>query len=715
MTDNTAGIAASDQLYIGVDTGGTFTDIVAMDAAGRVYATKSPTTPHALEEGVFAALELVAEERGESVREVLTKVVTFGHGTTQATNALIERHGTKTALLTTRGFADTLIIQRLMGFTAGTPVERLGEFSNRYYPDPIVPRDLIGEIPERIDQGGHVILDLDEDAARHQIRTMVDKGAGAFAVCLLWSFRNGSHEKRLGELIREIAGPDIYVSLSSEVNPVLGEYERTATTVLNSYLGPVVERYLERLERKLREAGLTGRFSVLNSIGGVMSARDASQRGVLLLGSGPTGGVLGSHHLAKQLGHRNIITSDMGGTSFDVGLVVDGQPVVKAVTEVAKYHVATPMVDITAIGAGGGSIATVINGKLRVGPDSAGAYPGPICYGRGGTHVTVTDADVVLGVIDPDNFLGGRMSIDRAAAEQAMRTLIAEPLGISVVEAAAGIREIVDSRMADTLRELTVGRGHDPRDFVLYAYGGAGPMHCAGFGAELGVGAILVPATSMAHSAYGALSADIHHSAERSEVLKSSPGSETPWDEFDIGTVREIFDGLQGEALAKLEADNVAEPDREITRAVDMRYRSQTHELIIPVQHDLDDPEAMKSLVFLFEKTYEETYGKGSGFREAGIEITTFRVAGIGHTLKPTFSTITPLPAGEPKSRQVFDVRAHGWLDAVVMDWDAMVPGTSFTGPLVIEHPTTTVYVASKQSVAIDDIGNLLITPIDHV
>jgi N-methylhydantoinase A len=257
--------------------------------------------------------------------------------------------------------------------------------------------------------------------------------------------------------------------------------------------------------------------------------------------------------------------------------------------------------------------------------------------------VTVTDADVALGVIDPENFLGGRMAIDRIAAEEAIRTQIAEPMGISVVEAAAGIREIVDARMADTLRELTVGRGHDPRDFVLYAYGGAGPMHCAGFGAELGVASIVVPATSMAHSAYGALSADIHHGAERSESLRTSRASTAPWDEFDISHIESIFKELEEEVLAKLDGDNVAEADIVIARSVDMRYRSQTHELIIPVTGDLADPDCLRDLVLLFEHTYEETYGKGSGFREAGIELTTFRVAGIGRTIKPAFRAFTRL------------------------------------------------------------------------
>ena len=707
--DNESG--QSRDLYIGVDTGGTFTDIVVMDAVGGVYATKAPTTPDSLDVGVFDALALVAEHRGESVRELLGRVATFGHGTTQATNALIERRGRPTGLITTQGFGDTLIIQRLMGFTAGVPVEKLGDFSERTYPEPIVSRDLIAEVPERVDHAGHVIVPLDETAVRAEVQRLLDAGIVSFAVSLLWSFRNPAHERRIGEIIRELAGASAYISLSSEVNPVLGEYERTATTVLNSYLGPVVERYLESLETRLREEGLAGRFSVLNSIGGVMSARDAAQRGVLLLGSGPTGGVLGSHHLAAQLGHRNIITSDMGGTSFDVGLVIDAKPVVKAVTEVAKYHVATPMVDITAIGAGGGSIATVVNGKLRVGPASAGSFPGPVCYQRGGTQVTVTDADVALGVIDPENFLGGRMTIDKAAAEEAIRTQLAEPLNISVVEAAAGVREIVDARMADTLRELTVGRGHDPRDFVLYAYGGAGPMHCAGFGAELGVASIVVPATSMAHSAYGALSADIHHGAERSESLRSSRASAEPWEEFDRTHIEKIFKELEAEVLAKLAGDAVADGDIVIDRSVDMRYRSQTHELIIPVTGDLDDPDCLRELVLLFERTYEETYGKGSGFREAGIELTTFRVAGIGRTVKPTFRAFEPTTGAVTRTRAVFDVRAGDWCEAAVIDWDAMEPDRQLAGPAVVEHPTTTVYVAHGQRVHVDTIGNLLITP----
>ena len=293
-------------------------------------------------------------------------------------------------------------------------------------------------------------------------------------MALLWSFRNPAHEQRIGAIIRELR-PDAYVSLSCEVSPVIGEYERTATTALNSYLALKVVSYLDEVETVLRKRGFTGKFYILNSAGGVMPAQEAARRPVLLVASGPTGGVLGSLQLAKTLGHRNVITTDMGGTSFDVSIIVDDKPLVSGTHEAGGYHLNTPMIDIRAVGAGGGSIARVESGLLRVGPESAGAKPGPACYGRGGTLATVTDADVVLGIISPDNFLGGRMKLDAEAARTAIRTQIAEPLGLSVEQAAAGIVRVVDAHMADTLREVSIGRGYDPRDFVIFAYGGAGP------------------------------------------------------------------------------------------------------------------------------------------------------------------------------------------------------------------------------------------------
>ena len=520
------------ELFVGVDIGGTFTDLVLMDRDGTVGTSKAPTTPGRLEQGVLDALQVHAESIGTDLGALLPRVAWFGHGTTQATNAMIERKGAATGLITTLGFGDTILIQRLMGYTAGVASRQLGHYSQHRYPDPIVPRRLIREVPERVDKFGRIVTPLDEAAVRTAVGELLAAGVCALAVTLLWSFRNSAHELRIREIALEL-DPDMEVAISSEVAPLIGEYERTATTVLNSYLAATVGQYLERLEAGLREQGFTGTFGVLDSIGGVVSSEHAARRAVTLLTSGPTGGVIGSVFLAEALGHRNVITTDMGGTSFDVGLIIDGKPLVSAVSEVGKYHVATPMVDIRAIGAGGGSIASVADGLLSVGPESAGARPGPVAYGRGGERPTVTDADLVLGIIDPGSFLGGRMKLDTASAKEAIRRHIAEPLGMEVADAAAGIRQVADSQMADLLRELTVGRGRDPRDFVLYAYGGAGPMHCAGFGAELGVPQIVVPATSMAQSAYGAMASDVHISAERSPMLRGGTFPAEPWEGID--------------------------------------------------------------------------------------------------------------------------------------------------------------------------------------
>jgi N-methylhydantoinase A len=496
---------------IGIDIGGTFTDIVVVDDQGQLRIYKTESTPGDLSRGVVEGLRLASEDLGLSLTGLMSATSYFAHGTTAATNAFIERKGAPTGLITTKGFGDTVLIQRMMGFTAGLTEDQIPHYTCRAYPAPVVPPHLIKEVPERVDYKGAVVVKLNEEEARRTVRELVSSGAQAIAVCFLWSFRNPAHEQAMKRIIQEEA-PGLFVSLSSELVPVIKAYERTATTCINAYLARVVASYISSLERELRDLGLPGPFFIMNSIGGVLSAQEAPNRAVTLLASGPTGGVIGSLYLAEILGHRNVITTDMGGTSFDVGLIVDGRPVVATTSVVEKYHILTPMINIHAIGAGGGSIARVEGGHLKVGPESAGASPGPVCYGRGGSEPTVTDADVVLGIIDPDYFLGGRIRLDKAKAEAVIQEKIAGPLGMTLVEAAAAIRTVADSKMADLLRNLTLEKGYDPRDFVLYAYGGAGPTHCARYGSELNVKAIIVPATATVHSAYGAVASDIHYS-----------------------------------------------------------------------------------------------------------------------------------------------------------------------------------------------------------
>ncbi len=485
---------------IGIDIGGTFTDAVVVDDSGALSSYKSPTTPQALLDGVVATLR----EAAENVEQLLADAERIGHGTTAATNAYLERRGARTALLTTRGFEDIIFQQRMLGMTAGLSPSELTDYSLRRVPEPLCPRSLVFGIRERIDYRGEPIGALREEDVRDAARELAARGIEAVAISFLWSFKNPAHERRAAEIVRDEL-PGIYVSVSSELVPRLGEYERTATTLVNAYLGPVVSRYTGELERRLGTANLV----LLDSGGGVMTASEAGRAPVRLLLSGPSGGVTASQYLGETLGHRNVITFDMGGTSTDVGLIVDGKPIHRLETEIGKYHLLLPMVDVNAIGAGGGSIARVEEGGyLRVGPESAGAVPGPACYGRGGGHPTVTDADLVLGVLDPENFLGGRIRLDVVAAREAISVHVAEPLGIAVEEAAAGIKRIVDGRMADLLRTVTLERGHDPREFVLYAFGGAGPAHSPSFALEL-VQEMLVPTTQSVHSALGAASSDI--------------------------------------------------------------------------------------------------------------------------------------------------------------------------------------------------------------
>ena len=498
--------------------------------------------------------------------------------------------------------------------------------------------------------------------------------------------------------------------MSCEVSPIIGEYERTATTVLNSYLAPKVASYLDRIESLLRDRGFRGKFNVLNSAGGVVPAREAARKPVLLVASGPAGGVMGSLQLAQEIGHRNVITTDMGGTSFDVALVVDGKPLVSGTHEVGGFHLNTPVIDIRAIGAGGGSIARVEAGLLRVGPDSAGAMPGPICYGRGGTLATVTDADLVLGILSP-----GQLSRRPYEARSRRRNRRNPRANRQTARHERGsgrgwhspCRRRTHGRHA---ARSHVGRGHDPRDFVLLAYGGAGPAHCIGYGAELGVPRILIPATSMAHSAYGALASDIQQSAERSLVLRAGGGTRDPWDGLDCDAINAVFAELQERCIAAMEESGFARAQSELARSIDMRYRRQTHDLMVPVP---DGP------ITPADRT--EAGRVVRGFLRGGVRQrrrlsycrhrTDDVPRGRGRTHPQTIDPQAERDRG-PETRNAAassNRRRMAWTEAAMFQWLEMPVGFRVAGPAVVEHPETTVYVGPGQTARLDDAGNLTI------
>ena len=689
--------------FIGTDIGGTFTDLVMLSETGQVTIVKSPTTPSDRTRGVLAALDAAASRLGIKREALIADLQYFAHGTTAATNAFIERKGVKTGLLTTEGFADTLRVQRCMASWAGLSDHEIAHFSTRSIPVPIIPLELIEDVEERVDYKGKVIETLNEARARDSIRRLVAQGVEAIAVMLLWSFRNPAHEQRLEALVHEEA-PGVFVTISSSLIPILGEYERVSTTAINCYLGPVIHRYINGLDEAIRSYGYDGPISIMESGGGVLPAAEAAFQAANLLTSGPAGGVLASQKLGEQIGFKNIITSDMGGTSFDVGLIVDGQPILETSREVGRFHVALPSIKVTAIGSGGGSIARIAAGHLTVGPDSAGSEPGPACYGRGGAEPTITDADVVLGIIDPDYFLGGEMAIDVALATRAIAEKIARPLGLDVYAAAAGIREVANNQMADLLRRVTTRSGYDPRDFVIFAYGGAGPTHAHHYGAVAGIATVVVPTTASAHSALGAVTADRHRSFSRAFGQHAPPHFNRASDHVDAGALNRGFQALEErcrDALGK---------DCNIERLVAMRFRLQVHEIPVEVPNRTLEPADIDLLVDRFEERYERIYGKGTALKSSGVEFNVLRTEAISPVMKPTLAPLAKRDGvAKPLGmRQVYFYR-QGFKETPVYRFEELGPGTRIDGPLIVERPDTTVVVGVGQSLEIEPYGNIIL------
>ena len=506
------------------DVGGTFTDTVVVDDSGQVRRYKAPTTPGNLVDGVLATFDLAAAELEASREEFIAGIRLFSHGTTVATNGLLQRRGAKTGVLMTEGFGDTPKTMRGMkGFGLEDATFKNWRGLRKQYS--IVEQPNVREIGERVDYAGRVVRPLDEEGARAAIRELLDRGVEAIAICLLWCTQHPEHERRLVEIVSEEA-PELYVSASSDVLPRIGEYSRMITTAVNAFLGPEVAGVTSSLDSTLRDAGLQHRPLLMQSNGGLAAVAEAARSPVSFLLSGPVGGVVGSRLVAAELDEPNVVTADMGGTSFDVGLVVDGRPLLAPVTFMDNQPISVPSVAVQTIGAGGGSIARVEDGDAAGRTRAAPApFRGPPATASGGTEPTVTDADVVLGLVNPDTFLGGRKPLDREAAAAAIRERVAEPLELSVEEAAMGIKRIVDARMADLCRQATIHKGHDPRNFILVAFGGAGPVHAHAFGAGLGVKKIVVPTTASVHSAMGIAASDLVVTHEVTHAFRTPPGS----------------------------------------------------------------------------------------------------------------------------------------------------------------------------------------------
>jgi N-methylhydantoinase A len=692
------------RLLVGVDIGGTFTDCVVLDRSGRITATKASSTPRDFAEGMLAAMRVAAERLGLSFEAFCREVDVLTHGTTVGTNALIQRKGAKVGLITTRGHEDAIHIMRGSRGVSSRDIAKVVHFPSSQKPSPIVPKRLIEGVSERVDCFGEVVVPLNEAETEAAIRRLVAQGVEAIAVCFLWSFKNPAHERRVKAMIRHLS-PQLFVSCSVDIAPKWGEYERTTATALNAYIGPVMAKYLGNLDRQLKASGYTQPLQITQCGGGSISVDHAMESPLLTLDSGPVSGVTGSLYLGKLMKVPNIITTDMGGTSFDVGIIHGGQPEYSFISNVVQYEYFLPKVDIQAIGSGGGSLARVdlASKTLSVGPESAGADPGPVCYGKGGTVPTVTDADVVLGYINPDNFLGGRIRLDRKKSVDAVQK-IAGALGLPLMQAAAGIARIAEFKMADIIRKMTVEKGFDPRDFVLFAFGGAGPAHAGVFAQELGVRKVVVPQKEIASTwcAFGAAAADILHVYEQVDI-QASP--------FDAARVNAALVSLEKRAVAQMDRDGIARPRRRFQFSIDMRHRGQINEVEVMLPEKRVKDSLWKALHQRFYARYEQLYGSGSSYGEARLEIVTLRLRATAQTPRPKLSATKKLSAKiDPRAGR--GRRDIWWSDlkkaaaTPIYDGARLVPGNRIKGPAVVETTDTTVVVHPGRTLRVDAYGN---------
>jgi len=685
---------------IGVDTGGTFTDLVYLHDDGGIEVAKRPSTPPEFSRGVIDVVDAIDKNRS-----ILTTLDYFFHGTTVATNAMITGAGAKIGFITTAGHRDALPMMRIIGRSAGRSEIELKQYSYSNKPAPIVPKGRIKEVHERIDYKGVVVVPLNEESARRAVRELLQEGIEAIGICFLWSFKNRSHEQRMREIIAEEA-PNLHISISSDIVPAMKEYERSATTAVNAYVAPLLTSYLHELQRSLQGRGLRSPLYVMQSMGGAMRATESERRSVNTLSSGPAGGVVASRFLGNLLQQKNIICADVGGTSFDVGLVVDGEPIITSTSTVNQYTLLAPTIDIVSIGAGGGSIAWVDLGRLRVGPKSAGADPGPACYGRGGARPTVTDADVVLGYIDPNYFLGGAFKLDRSLAIKAIEEHVARPLNMSVRDAASGIIEIVNHHMSDLIRKMTIERGYDPREFVVYGFGGAGPLHGGAFGRELGVKEVIFPLGNIA-SAFSALGLAV---SDLTTVTQLSDLALAP---FDPSRFSQHFEALEQEALDNLTAGGAKRSNISLQRVVELRYKGQVHQVDTPVPLGKITSATLDEVIAEFERRYERLFGRGSGFRQAGIELVTYRVIGSTHVQDASVQSKREGSADATSARigreKVYWREIGKEVDTDIYG-SGLASGMTFEGPAIIRFESTTALIHPGQTARIDGYGNVRIT-----
>ncbi|MGC1416066.1 MAG: hydantoinase/oxoprolinase family protein [Candidatus Acidiferrum sp.] len=697
--------AVTGDVVIGVDIGGTFTDCAVIDETGRVHVGKVPTTPQDRSLGFFNAIDEVARGLGLTLGELLGRCHRLVHGTTTGTNAIVTRTGARVGLLTTAGHADVMYIMKGTGRTAGVPADELMDLvASRAKPAPIVPKNLIVEVPERIDRHGRVLAPLDRDTAVAKASELLALGVEAIAISLLWSVKNPAHELLLVDAVRELA-PEIFLSCGSTLSATVGEYPRTSTAVMNAYIGPLMTHYVDAIEDGARRHGYRGNVLFSQCSGGAILAEEARRAPILTLNSGPVAGVMGSLQFAKEIREPSVLTTDMGGTTYDVSLIQHDTASLSDTARVEKFELSLPILDVESIGAGGGSIAwTDESNRLNVGPRSAGAEPGPACYGRGGQEPTVTDADVVLGFIDPDTFLHGEVRLDVEASERALAALGAT-VGLDIQQTAAGICRIVDAKMAGLLRRSSEFRGVDPRRLTMLAFGGAGPVHAAMCARQAGIRRVVVPPPAVAPvwSAAGAANADITNVYLESQ-LHLMP--------MDPELLHANFARISLTATKRLQDQGFSEDEIVVRQSVRMKYAVQVYDIEVPLEGPVCGADDVQRILDSFDEAYAQRFGHNAGFREGGVHVTGFQVVAFGTTNK---RPLTGLARGagaafDESSRRVYWPDLGDWVRTPVLRtsgrWEAeRVMG----GPALVELPNTVIVVPAGMTATLRRDGAVAI------
>jgi N-methylhydantoinase A len=672
---------------LAVDIGGTFTDVVCQDEAGGLRYFKLPTTRKDESKAVLDAVRKIERDWGV----VPGAIRRFVHGTTVATNAVLERRGATTGLITTRGFRDVLEIGRQMRH------QMYDVILTPETPTFLAPGARRVEVDERIGAGGEVVAALDEDSVRAGVRALREQQVESIAVCLLFSFMNPAHEKRIRQIVEE-EWPECAVAVSHEVDPAFREYERTVVTAFDAYVKPTIARYLNRLENGLAETGVQAPLQVMQSRGGLMASALARRRPIRLFLSGPAGGVIGALAAGESAGINDLITVDVGGTSADIALISGGKAVIRSDAQVDGFPVRVPMVDVNSIGTGGGSIAWLDSGNgLRVGPRSAGSEPGPACYGRGGELPTVTDASVVLGYIDPTYFAGGSLPLDRALAERAITEHIAKPLGLALHEAALGIHRVLNAQMAEGIRMVSVRRGLDPRQFALLPLGGGGGMHATALARDLAMKRVLVPRFPGVLAAAGLLAAPVEH--EVSMALSRRLDTAT------LDEVQRALKELTAQAAALMAQESVSTDGVTTDYSADICYVGQAYTVEVPLQ--VSDAEMLPRAYDTFLELHSRLYGYSTNAAARIVNLRAVQRSGGGSQFGNAYQ---PIAAEPRKGKRSILVAGHSrFLPADVLDRAAMPVGFSFRGPALIEQPDTTTLVEPGWAGRVDTAGNILL------